>query len=82
VHSFGNVLFFLLLALVLMGTNTLKDARNDVQNDFWTAKFGFWIGCLVVPFFMPNSVFAGYGTSSSLHGFSLINHAFFKAVLF
>eukprot|EP00898_Chlorokybus_atmophyticus_P006069 jgi/Chlat1/6463/Chrsp45S05965 len=66
--SFGNALFFLCLSLFMIGTKTRKDPRDAAQNEFWMAKFGVWMACNLLPFFIPNGFFAGYSYVARVGG--------------
>lgn len=59
--NFGLGLFHLLLALLLLGVRTSKDSRAALQNGFWGPKIIFWIGFVVMSFFIPESFFLIYG---------------------
>lgn len=59
--NFGLGLFHLLLALLLLGVRTSKDSRAALQNGWWGPKIIFWVGFVVMSFFIPESFFLIYG---------------------
>lgn len=59
--NFGLGLFHLILALLLLGVRTSKDSRAALQNGFWGPKIIFWIGFVVMSFFIPEGFFLVYG---------------------
>jgi hypothetical protein len=59
--NFGLGLFHLILALFLLGVRTSKDSRAALQNGFWGPKVLFWVGFVVMSFFIPESFFFVYG---------------------
>jgi hypothetical protein len=59
--NFGLGIFHLFLALLLLGVRTSKDSRAALQNGFWGPKIIFWIGFVVMSFFIPESFFLIYG---------------------
>lgn len=53
--EFGTVMFFLLMALIMIGVKSSKDPRSGIQNGFWAIKLVVLIGCIVGAFFIPKS---------------------------
>ena len=53
--EFGTVMFFLLLALIMIGVKSSRDGRSGIQNGFWAIKFVILIGIIVGAFFIPKS---------------------------
>ena len=53
--EFGTVMFFLLMALIMIGVKSSKDPRSGIQNGFWAIKLLVLIGCIVGAFFIPKS---------------------------
>ncbi|XP_065664475.1 probable serine incorporator isoform X3 [Hydra vulgaris] len=52
--SFGAVMFFLLLTVIMFGVKSSKDPRSGIQNGFWAIKFLVLIGIIVGAFFIPS----------------------------
>ena len=48
-------MFFLLMALIMIGVKSSKDPRSGIQNGFWAIKLLVLIGCIVGAFFIPKS---------------------------
>jgi hypothetical protein len=59
--NFGLGLFHLILSILLLGVRSSKDGRAMLQNGFWGPKVLFWIGFVVMSFFIPESFFFVYG---------------------
>jgi len=53
--EFGTVMFFLLLAIIMLGVKSSNDPRSGIQNGFWAIKFLLLIGAIVGAFFIPNT---------------------------
>lgn len=70
--NFGLGLFHLILALLLLGVKNSRESRAALQNGFWGPKIIFWLGFVVMSFFIPESFFFVYGNYI----------AFFCAMLF
>ncbi|CEO60366.1 Membrane protein TMS1 [Penicillium brasilianum] len=70
--NFGLGLFHLILALLLLGVKNSRDSRAALQNGFWGPKILFWLGFVVMSFFIPEPFFFVYGNYI----------AFFCAMLF
>ncbi|KAL1994853.1 hypothetical protein VTN49DRAFT_1040 [Thermomyces lanuginosus] len=59
--NFGLGLFHLILSLLLLGVKSSKDPRAALQNGYWGPKILFWIGFVVMSFFIPEGFFLVYG---------------------
>ena len=46
-------LFFLLMAVLMIGVRTSKDPRAGIQNGFWAIKYIIVIGGMIGAFFIP-----------------------------
>ncbi|QLL32035.1 hypothetical protein HG536_0C02030 [Torulaspora globosa] len=55
--NFALGLLHLMLALLLIGVKSTKDARASLQNSWWSLKFLAYIGLIVFAFALPNSFF-------------------------
>ncbi|KAG6462088.1 probable serine incorporator isoform X2 [Manduca sexta] len=55
---FAACLFFLLMALIMIGVKSSKDPRAGVQNGFWGIKYLLVIGGIIGAFFIPEGQFA------------------------
>lgn len=62
--SLGNFLFFVILALVMIGVKDQNDRRDSWHHGGWTVKFVIWGVLTILMFFMPNVVVTIYGTLS------------------
>lgn len=51
--EFGAVMFFLLMALIMLGVKSSRDPRSSIQNGFWGLKFLILIGIIVGAFYIP-----------------------------
>ncbi|CAH2068736.1 unnamed protein product, partial [Iphiclides podalirius] len=55
---FATCLFFILMALIMLGVKSSKDPRAGVQNGFWGIKYLVVIGGIIGAFFIPEGQFA------------------------
>ncbi|KAL2922014.1 putative serine incorporator [Bienertia sinuspersici] len=62
--SLGNFLFFLVLALIMIGVKDQNDQRDSWHHGGWMAKMIIWLLLIVLMFFMPNVVIDIYGLLS------------------
>ncbi|GMI64264.1 hypothetical protein like AT3G06170 [Hibiscus trionum] len=62
--SLGNFLFFVILALIMIGVKDQNDRRDSWHHGGWTAKIVIWILLVILMFFLPNVVITVYGTLS------------------
>ncbi|XP_046640381.1 probable serine incorporator [Daphnia pulicaria] len=60
---FGMTLFFLFMALIMIGVRTSKDPRAGIQNGFWAIKYLVLIGTIVGAFFIPEDKNETFGTT-------------------
>ncbi|XP_063547401.1 probable serine incorporator isoform X7 [Cydia strobilella] len=56
--SFALCMFFVLMALIMIGVKSSKDPRTGIQNGFWGIKFLVVIGGVIGAFFIPEGSFA------------------------
>lgn len=56
---FAFACFFALMAVMMIGAKSSRDARAGIQNGFWGIKYLLVIGITVGAFFIPNN---GFGT--------------------
>lgn len=54
---FALVCFFMLMALMMIGVKSSRDARAPIQNGFWGLKFLVVIGIAIAAFFIPGGWF-------------------------
>ncbi len=50
-------LFFLTMALLMIGVRSSKDPRAGIQNGFWAIKYLIIIASIVGAFFIPEGSF-------------------------
>ncbi|CAK9173674.1 unnamed protein product [Ilex paraguariensis] len=62
--SFGNFLFFAVLALLMIGVKDQNDQRDSWHHGGWIAKILIWVLLVVLMFFLPNVIIDIYGTLS------------------
>ncbi|XP_039071141.1 probable serine incorporator isoform X2 [Hibiscus syriacus] len=62
--SLGNFLFFVILALIMIGVKDQNDRRDSWHHGGWTAKMVIWILLVILMFFLPNVIITVYGTLS------------------
>ncbi|XP_013167203.1 PREDICTED: probable serine incorporator isoform X4 [Papilio xuthus] len=55
---FATCLFFVLMALIMLGVKSSKDPRAGIQNGFWGIKYLLVIGGVIGAFFIPEGQFA------------------------
>nr|XP_032529430.1 probable serine incorporator isoform X4 [Danaus plexippus plexippus] len=55
---FATCLFFILMALLMIGVRSSKDPRAGIQNGFWGIKYLIVIGGIIGAFFIPEGSFA------------------------
>ncbi|KAK9879794.1 hypothetical protein WA026_006854 [Henosepilachna vigintioctopunctata] len=56
---FALCLFFLFMALIMIGVKTSRDPRAGIQNGFWGIKYLLVIGVTIGAFFIPEGAFFG-----------------------
>uniref|UniRef100_A0A6A7FSJ3 Serine incorporator 1-like isoform X2 n=1 Tax=Hirondellea gigas TaxID=1518452 RepID=A0A6A7FSJ3_9CRUS len=54
---FAVTLFFLFMALLMVGVKSSRDPRAGIQNGFWAIKFLIVIGAIIGAFFIPRGEF-------------------------
>lgn len=72
---FGMTLFFIFMALLMIGVRNSKDPRAGIQNGFWGIKYLVLIGTIVGAFFIPEDQQGTFGTTWMYFG--LIGGFFF-----
>ncbi|GBP31221.1 Probable serine incorporator [Eumeta japonica] len=55
---FATCLFFVLMALIMIGVKSSNDGRAGIQNGFWGIKYLIVIGGIIGAFFIPEGQFA------------------------
>jgi hypothetical protein len=55
-------------ALLMMGVQSSKEPRAELQNGYWIPKLLGWVGIAVGSFFIPNEFFIGWGTFVNMPG--------------
>lgn len=70
VHRFNFALglFHAIMAIILLGVRSSKDARAPIQNGFWGPKIIAWLGLIVVSFFIPEGFFVSWGSYLAVIG--------------
>lgn len=59
--SLGNFLFFVVLALIMIGVKDQNDRRDSWHHGGWTVKTVIWLLLIVLAFFIPDAVTLAYG---------------------
>lgn len=59
--SLGNCLFFVVLALIMIGVKDQNDKRDSWHHGGWTVKIVIWLLLIVLAFFIPDSIILAYG---------------------
>ncbi|KAL4272100.1 hypothetical protein GQ457_13G024980 [Hibiscus cannabinus] len=62
--SLGSFLFFVILALIMIGVKDQNDRRDSWHHGGWIAKMVIWVLLVILMFFLPNVVITVYGTLS------------------
>lgn len=55
---FATCLFFVFMALLMIGVKSSKDPRAGIQNGFWGIKYLVLIGAMIGAFFIPEGQFS------------------------
>ncbi|KAL3282638.1 hypothetical protein HHI36_005813 [Cryptolaemus montrouzieri] len=56
---FALCLFFLFMALIMLGVKSSRDPRAGIQNGFWGLKYLIVVGLTIGAFFIPEGTFFG-----------------------
>ena len=59
--SFGNFLFFTILAILMIGVKNQKDPRDGMHHGGWMMKIICWCILVIFTFFLPNELISFYG---------------------
>ncbi|CBI25248.3 hypothetical protein AAG906_019501 [Vitis piasezkii] len=62
--SFGNFLFFTILAILMIGVKNQKDPRDGMHHGGWMMKIICWCILVIFTFFLPNELISFYETTS------------------
>ncbi|CAN6450788.1 unnamed protein product [Victoria cruziana] len=62
--SFGNFLFFTILAIIMIGVKNQNDVRDGLHHGGWMTKITVWCIMVVLMFFLPNGLISFYETIS------------------
>lgn len=65
---FATTIFFIMMAIIMIGVKTSRDGRAPIQNGFWGPKYLILIAAIVGAFFIPETS----GFSSTWMVFGLI----------
>lgn len=57
----GNFLFFVVLAIIMIGVKDQNDKRDSWHHGGWIGKMVIWLLLIVLMFFMPNVIVDIYG---------------------
>jgi hypothetical protein len=73
VHRIGFALGLLhiIMGVLLLGVETSKNPRANIQNGFWGPKILAWLALIVLSFFIPESFFFVWGKYISFAGATL-----------
>jgi hypothetical protein len=66
--NFALGLFHFILAGLLIGVKSSKDARAAIQNGYWGPKLVVWLGLIVGSFLIPNRFFEIWGNYVAFGG--------------
>ncbi|CCU76055.1 TPA membrane protein TMS1 [Blumeria hordei DH14] len=66
--NFALGIFHLILGALLLGVNSSKHARANIQNGFWGPKIIAWLLLIIVSFLIPESFFFVWGNYISFAG--------------
>lgn len=66
--NFALGIFHLILAAILLGVNSSKDPRANIQNGFWGPKIIAWLALIVVSFLIPEGFFFVWGNYIAFGG--------------
>lgn len=59
--SFGNFLFFTILAILMVGVKNQRDPRDGLHHGGWMMKIICWCLLVIFMFFLPNEIINFYG---------------------
>jgi hypothetical protein len=66
--NFALGMLHLLLAFLMVGVNSSKNPRANIQNGFWGPKIIGWLALIVLSFLIPDGFFLIYGNYIALAG--------------
>ena len=66
--NFALGLFHMLLAVLLIGVQSTKDGRSNLQNGYWGPKIVVWMVLIIVSFLIPEGFFLVWGNYVALGG--------------
>lgn len=69
--NFALGIFHIMMAVLLLGVNSSKNPRANIQNGFWGPKIIAWLALIVLSFLIPESFFAIWGNYVALFGATL-----------
>uniref|UniRef100_A0A2P2JZP4 Serine incorporator n=1 Tax=Rhizophora mucronata TaxID=61149 RepID=A0A2P2JZP4_RHIMU len=62
--SFGNFLFFTILAVLMVGVKNQRDPRDSMHHGGWMVKIISWCLLVIFTFFLPNEIISFYESIS------------------
>jgi len=69
--NFALGFFHIVMAAILVGVNSSKNPRANIQNGFWGPKIIAWLALIVLSFLIPQSFFFVWGNYISFAGATL-----------
>lgn len=69
--NFALGIFHIIMAFLLLGVNSSKNPRANIQNGFWGPKIIAWLALIVVSFLIPEAFFMFWGNYIAMIGATL-----------
>jgi hypothetical protein len=69
--NFALGIFHIIMGMLLLGVNSSKNPRANIQNGFWGPKVIAWLALIVISFLIPESFFFVWGNYISFMGATL-----------
>lgn len=69
--NFALGIFHIIMAFLLLGVNSSKNPRANIQNGFWGPKVIVWLALIVLSFLIPDGFFMFWGNYIAFTGATL-----------